>query len=124
MSNVKIWDNQKDMRSVYAVTDILLVPSQFIETFGRVIIEAQLNGIPVVAADVGGIPYTLGQGGFLVKPKDKPEVYVDVLQQLRADRNLYEDLSLAAIKNSERPEFNPYQQVDNFIHFVEEHLSP
>ena len=120
--NVEIWDNQKDMRSVYEVTDILLVPSQFIETFGRVIIEAQLNGIPVVAANVGGVPYTLGQGGILVTPKDSPAAYVDALRQLRRSRSLYSDLSIAAIRNSERPEFDPQQQVYNFIRIVENFL--
>jgi len=119
LPNVEVWNHQRDMRQVYAVTDILLVPSQFDETFGRVIVEAQVNGIPVVAANVGGIPYTLGQGGILVEPKDKPQVYVDALLQLRTDENLYRHLSALALENSQRPEFKPQQQVKNFIRFVE-----
>lgn len=87
LPNVEVWDHQWDMHRVYAVTDILLVPYQFTETFGRVIVEAQINGIPVVAANVGGIPYTFGQGSiFLVESKDDPQSYVDALQRVRTDR--------------------------------------
>jgi glycosyltransferase involved in cell wall biosynthesis len=122
LPNVEVWDHQHDMRRIYAVTDILLVPSQFDETFGRVIVEAQVNGIPVVAAKVAGIPYTLGQGGILVEPKDKPQSYVEALQRLRTDENLYKQLSALALENSQRPEFDPQHQVNNFIDFVESRI--
>jgi glycosyltransferase involved in cell wall biosynthesis len=122
LPNVEVWEHQRDMRQVYAVTDILLVPSQFNETFGRVIVEAQANGIPVVAANVGGIPYSLGRGGILVEPKNEPQAYVDALQRLRTDENLYMQLSDLALQNSQRPEFDPQYQVKNFIRFVESRI--
>ena len=118
LPNVTVWDHQSDMRQVYANTDILLVPSQFTETFGRVIIEAQVNGIPVVAANVGGIPYSLGQGGILVEPKNDPQAYVNALQRLR-NYEIYTQLSDFALQNSQRPEFDPQYQVKNFIQYVE-----
>ena len=122
LPNVEVWNHQQDMRQIYAVTDILLVPSQFDETFGRVIVEAQVNGIPVVASKVGGIPYTLGQGGILVEPKDKPQGYLEALQRLRSDETLYRQLSALALENSQRLEFDPEQQVNNFIRFVESRI--
>ncbi len=122
LPNVQVWEHQRDMRRIYAVTDILLVPSQFNETFGRVIVEAQVNGIPVVAAKVAGIPYTLGQGGILVEPKDKPQGYVEALQRLCSDENFYRQLSTLALENSQRPEFDPQHQVKNFIRFVESRI--
>lgn len=122
LSNVEVWDHQINMRSVYSVTDVLFVPSQFFETFGRVIVEAHINGIPVVAADVGGIPYTIGEGGILVKPIDKPEGYVGALNKLRTDEDFYKKISEAAIRNSMRPEFDPTVQINNFIQFVESRI--
>jgi glycosyltransferase involved in cell wall biosynthesis len=119
LSNIEVWEHQQDMRHVYGVTDILLVPSQFIETFGRVIIEAQVNGIPVVASNVGGISYTLGAGGILVDPADNLQMYVDALKKLRTNESFYKELEELALQNSQRPEFRPQYQVQNFIHFVE-----
>jgi len=124
LPNVDIWENQSNMQEVYKVTRIMLVPSQFIETFGRVILEAQINGIPVVAAHVGGIPYTLGQGGILVYPKHKAEGYIKAIEQLQSNEGYYEKTSQMAFENSNRPEFNPKLQVDKFIAFVGKKLNP
>ncbi|MEM7064901.1 MAG: glycosyltransferase family 4 protein [Cyanobacteria bacterium P01_B01_bin.77] len=122
LPNVEIWEYQSDMRKVYGVTDILLVPSQFTETFGRVIIEAQANKIPVVAAQVGGIPFTLGAGGILANPKDSVEPYFRALNSLM-DEEHYAKISELAYQNSLRPEFDPAQQVQNFITAVSESTS-
>jgi len=126
LPNVEIWEHQRDARKIYKVTDILLVPSSFRETFretfGRVILEAQINSIPVVAAKAGGIPYTLGKGGILVEPIDEPQGYVDALKQLRGDQKFYSELSELALKNSFRPEFDPTFQVNKFIQVIENHL--
>ena len=42
--------------------------------FGRVSIEAQASGVPVLCSDIGGIPETLSPGvtGLLLKPGDIP----------------------------------------------------
>jgi len=118
LPNVEVWEHQLDMREVYRVTRVLLVPSQFLETFGRIIIEAHINGIPVVAARVAGVPYTLGKGGVLVEPKHDVEAYVKALQQLEQDPAYYERLSKLALKNSQRPELAPGRQLRTFVRFV------
>jgi glycosyltransferase involved in cell wall biosynthesis len=46
-------------------TGVLLVPSFCEEAAGRVIVEARMNGIPVLAANRGGIPEQLDGQGFL-----------------------------------------------------------
>ncbi len=59
----------------YAGADLLVLPSRS-ETYGMVVTEALARGIPVVAADVGGVPEALGHGaggdrpGALVPPGD------------------------------------------------------
>lgn len=115
LPNVEIWQNQSDMKSVYGLTDILLVPSQFVETFGRVILEAQSSSIPVVASDIGGIDYSLGQGGILVSPRDDVYGYIEAIKKLKSDENYYTQLSKLALENSNRPEFDPEKQVDKFV---------
>ncbi|MDQ7833061.1 MAG: glycosyltransferase family 4 protein [Desulfovibrionaceae bacterium] len=54
-----------DMRPVYAYTACLVAASLFEETFGRVIVEANLNGIPVAALDRGACREVVGQAGVL-----------------------------------------------------------
>lgn len=114
LPNVEIRAHQSDMRDVYAATKTLLVPSLFTETFGRVILEAHINGIPVVAADVGGIPYALGGGGILVRPRTSAKRFVAALHRLRQERGLHAALSRAAVANSERREFEVQGQVEEF----------
>jgi glycosyltransferase involved in cell wall biosynthesis len=68
--NVTVVSHQRDVRVVYAVTRVLLYPSFWVEAFGRIVVEAQMNGIAVLAARQGGIPEAANGGGFLL---DVPE---------------------------------------------------
>lgn len=61
-----------EVRPFYASMDMLAMPSVESETFGRVSIEAQACGVPVLCSDIGGIPETLlpGVTGLLLPPGD------------------------------------------------------
>lgn len=57
----------------YQQCDVCVLPStNNSEGFGMVLIEAGLYKKPVIASQIGGMPYVVDQGetGFLVKPKD------------------------------------------------------
>ena len=64
-----------DLDRSYATADLLLLASRA-ETYGMVVIEGLARGLPVVAAEVGGLPEALGHGadgirpGLLVPPGD------------------------------------------------------
>jgi glycosyltransferase involved in cell wall biosynthesis len=70
--NIAIFDTCRDMPAAYALADIVCVPSTRPEGFGRVVIEAQAMGTPVIATDHGGAKETVIQGetGWLVAPGD------------------------------------------------------
>jgi glycosyltransferase involved in cell wall biosynthesis len=64
-----------DLDRSYATADLLVLASRA-ETYGMVVAEALARGLPVVAADVGGVTEALGHGaggtrpGLLVPPGD------------------------------------------------------
>ena len=59
---------------VYRTFDVLAVPSVpmagWIEQFGRVVVEAQASGVPVVASRSGALPDVVGEAGLVVEPGD------------------------------------------------------
>jgi glycosyltransferase involved in cell wall biosynthesis len=65
----------EDLDRSYESADLFVLPSRG-ETYGMVVAEALAHGLPVVAADVGGVAETLGHGtdggrpGLLVPPDD------------------------------------------------------
>jgi glycosyltransferase involved in cell wall biosynthesis len=58
--------NTGDPRQFYRVSSLVLAPSLVGETFGRVAVEAMLNGVPVLASDRGALPETVGAGGVVL----------------------------------------------------------
>jgi glycosyltransferase involved in cell wall biosynthesis len=92
------WFN--DLSHVYQEAAILIVPSQLPETFGRVVVEAQNHGVPVIASYIGGLPESVGKGGVLVQPPDNIKRWIDSIELLFSDKIFYEKLRRNALKNA------------------------
>jgi D-inositol-3-phosphate glycosyltransferase len=91
-----------ELPGVYTAADALVMPSRS-ESFGLVALEAQACGVPVVAADVGGLRYVIraGRTGFLVSDR-QPAAYADGLLRLLADRPRAARMSEAAVAHAAR----------------------
>ena len=68
------------------------------EQFGRVIIEAQACGVPVIGSTCGAIPDVVGDGGWIVPERD-PQALGDLLNQVAVDAALVRAKGLAARSN-------------------------
>jgi glycosyltransferase involved in cell wall biosynthesis len=124
LGNVTFVGPQRDMRSVYARTSVLMVPSQWEEPFGRVVLEAQVNGIPVIAHDIGGLPESVGVGGILI-PRGAPAAeWADAIDAVLSSPARVSSLSAAALANVHRPEFEPDRLVDRFLRLVDRVRAP
>lgn len=62
-TNVDVAEHTSDMRQVYALTKVVLMPSLWFEAFGMVATEACMNGIPVLATRRGGLPEAIAGSG-------------------------------------------------------------
>jgi glycosyltransferase involved in cell wall biosynthesis len=111
------------MRSVYRETSLLVAPSQWEEAFGRVILEAQISGIPVVASDQGGIPEVLQGGGRILAATDPAPLWADAVESILADPGQYSVMSDAARSNAARADFDPQMITDRFLEILARHLA-
>lgn len=89
-------------KHIYAASRTVLVPSVWEEPSGRVAGEALINGIPAVVSDRGGLPETVGGGGFVVplpwsltvqamQPVGEREAgpWVELIERLNDDAGFY-----------------------------------
>lgn len=86
----------------YRAADVCLVPSRT-ESFGLVALEAAACGVPVVAADVGGLRGVVSNGetGLLVPGRD-PAAYAAAVRLLRDSPELASRLGATAESRSRR----------------------
>jgi glycosyltransferase involved in cell wall biosynthesis len=68
----RIVEECRDMPAAYMLADVVVSASRDPEGFGRIIVEAQAMGRPVVATDHGGARETIvpGATGWLAPPRD------------------------------------------------------
>jgi D-inositol-3-phosphate glycosyltransferase len=92
----------EELPRVYQAADALLVPSRS-ESFGLVALEAQACGTPVIASDVGGLPYVVSEGksGLLV-PGHDAGAYATRLLTILTDPLLARRLSVWARAHASR----------------------
>lgn len=128
--NVHILPPADTLDNVLKQTRVLLVPSIWFETFGYVVVEAMLRGIPVVASDIGGLPEAkLGvdylvpvnpavrRNGELVNPGQNIEPWQRALNELLSDEDTYKDCSIRSQEAGR--EFLNRNRADSFCRMLE-----
>jgi glycosyltransferase involved in cell wall biosynthesis len=104
LPNVKVVEHSPDVKSIYAQTRILLVPSRY-ESWGRVATEAMINGIPVIACPTPGLRENCGEGAIFVNPRGEKttDIYGDVTSH---DGDSYDtSLTKFFIERLDRPDY-------------------
>lgn len=82
---VRIIGDCKDMPAAYMIASVVVSASTDPEGFGRVPVEAQAMGRPIIATDHGGAQETIlrGETGWLIPPAD-PDALAEALRQALA----------------------------------------
>ncbi len=135
-ANISILPPVDHIEKLLARTRVLLVPSLWAEARSRIVVEAMLHGVPVVASNIGGIPEAkLGVDYLLpVKPiatyqervdeqmvpvaevpEQDADPWHDALNRLLTDRAHYEHLSrasrMAALRYADSLSVVPFEQL-------------
>lgn len=99
LPNVEHRRNTAEMSAVFGETGVLLLPSGE-ESFGMAAVEAQANGVPVIASDLPSLRESLGDGALFV-PREDIDAWANALRSLD-DPALYDALSRRARANADR----------------------
>ncbi|OGY48537.1 MAG: hypothetical protein A3B89_00450 [Candidatus Buchananbacteria bacterium RIFCSPHIGHO2_02_FULL_40_13] len=105
----------------YQAAQVFSMPSFFdknkgdIEGLGIVYLEAQINGLPVIGTDSGGIPEAIADkvSGFVVPARDI-NALADKIKLLKNDQELYQKMSQQAVDFVKR-EFNWQKNIDQHL---------
>jgi glycosyltransferase involved in cell wall biosynthesis len=118
LGNVELWPAAADMRPVYRRARAVLMPSILEETYGRVVAEAQVSGIPALCADRGALRETGGDGVLAIDIDAPIEAWLVALDRLWDDEE-HRLLSAASRREAERPERRPDAIVDDLLTVLE-----
>lgn len=113
---------EPDATRIFRDARLLLVPHR-IDNRPRTILEAQVNGIPVVASDHPGLVEQVGDGGLLVDRDADGAAWGAAVSALWDDDAGRRDLSARAVLHARRPEVRPEVVVDRFEELVHDTLS-
>jgi glycosyltransferase involved in cell wall biosynthesis len=105
-TNFELLRRTLDKKSFYRRAKILLTPSRWLEGFGRVAVEAQTSGIPVVSSNRGALAETVGDGGEVIADLEDLDAWIQAVERLMSDPAYYREKSLAASENATRQEFS------------------
>ena len=94
-------DRLRTIAEMYAAADLLLVPSQYDEAAGLVVLESSAAGTPVIASDLGGLRETVtSENGRLVEPT--VDAFESAVPAMLSDRAALASLGAQARAFAER----------------------
>lgn len=93
---------RQELLDRYGEYDLLVLPTERVEPFGMVVIEAMASGVPVIASDLGGPAevITNGETGILVPAGDSLKLALTISDLMCNDelREKIRDKALALVK--------------------------
>jgi glycosyltransferase involved in cell wall biosynthesis len=101
--HVRLIDHTQYIGEAYQLSRVVVSTSIEPEAFGRVVLEAQAMGKPVIATNQGGPQETVINGvtGWLVKPGDAKELAEAIDYVLSLDETALQDIAYNATDNAQ-----------------------
>jgi glycosyltransferase involved in cell wall biosynthesis len=114
LPNVELRPRTERPAEIYRDARVLLAPHR-IDNRPRVVLEAQANGIPVIATAHPGIVDQMGDGGIAVAPGAGTDAWLSAFSSLWDDQANYDHLTVRARLWARRPEQDENALVDRFV---------
>ncbi len=126
--HVRITDRCDDMPAAYMLATVVISASTDPEGFGRVPIEAQAMGRPIIATDHGGARETIirGETGWLIPPSDAQALSRAITEALSLDptqRAILATRAMAHIANNFTKEKMGDETLNVYAELLEEKLT-
>ena len=101
LKQIRFIDHCKNMALAYKVSDIIVSASNEPEAFGRVSVEAQSMGKPIIASNIGGSNETIinEKTGFLFESNNAKSLSKQILRVLNMDEASLKTMGIEARKN-------------------------
>ena len=119
LQNVKIVEKSVNIKDYYAMTRILLMPSEY-ESWGITATEAMSSGIPVISTDTPGLLENCGKAGIYVKKRDDIKAWVKAISDLD-DEKKYRECSRKAKERAK--EHDPRKKLDELEPWIREKVN-
>lgn len=120
LPNLKVIEHQPDLRSIYAQTRILLMPSIY-ESWGRVATEAMCSGIPVICTNTPGLWENVGKdNGIFIEDRNDLNSWVMAIKKLDGKKE-YDEASAHSKKRSY--EHDGKEKLEKFGQFAEKFVA-
>lgn len=112
--SIHILPHQKDINKIYAITDIVVIPSTEPESFGMIALEAMIAKKPVLVAGHGGLLEIIehNKSGLVFKASNEKALSQELLRLIE-DSNLRKKLVLKANERVIK-EFPLNKYIDSF----------
>ncbi len=121
--------NTPDPRDYYRASRVVLMPSVWQESFGRIAAEAMINGIPVLGSTRGALPEVIGDRELLLDiparytpesrelpSADEVAPWVDAIARLWDDESYYREVSARCRARAEQ--WQPERIAEQFVQAI------
>lgn len=112
-SNVETKGWTRDLKDIYKEARVVINLSVDPEPFGRTLIEAMYNRIPVIAHNEGGPKEIVSEGGILVSNTDEA---IDAIVRIFEEPQVYEMLCQGTVNDLKR--YNPFRENEKLIRVI------
>ena len=101
-SQIKFIEHCKNMPLAYKISDLIVSASVEPESFGRVAVEAQSMGKPIIASNIGGSNETIvkNKSGFLFESGNPDSLSEKIIEVLNLDESILKSMGIEGRKNA------------------------